>query len=388
MRNLLFMLLAVIITSCGDDYDDSAIWDKINSFEERLQDLEKKVDDINSKTLSLQELLKSIQDRKYVESINATTDGYTILFSDGQSISIKNGKNGVNAPVISMKKDTDGVYYWTQTIDGKTSWLLDPITNSKIAASSVAPIIKVDREGYWIVSYNNGASYEQIKDPEGKPVKALGKDGDSMFKSVTIEGNFLIMVLVSGEEITLPIETAPFVSYDNAVDLGLSVKWAKFNVGATSEDLIGDRFAWGEVEQKSGDYTLENYLYYDSKTSQYTIKHTEISGTKYDVARQKWGGRWRMPTKEEMDELQKKCKEVSDFRSVTYTAENGNSVKFVYNRNYNSSNKAPAYWTGSRTKDGNTAYCLQHKVGSLPTVSNTFNFYLYIDAGVRPVLDK
>ena len=87
------------------------------------------------------------------------------------------------------------------------------------------------------------------------------------------------------------------------VDLGLpsGLKWATCNVGASSQEEYGDYYAWGEIDTKS-EYTGAN-----SKT--YSKSMSDISGNAmYDVARAKWGGSWRLPTKKELEELESKCK--------------------------------------------------------------------------------
>ena len=103
------------------------------------------------------------------------------------------------------------------------------------------------------------------------------------------------------------------------VDLGLSVKWATYNVGATTPEGYGDYFAWGEVEPKD---------IYSPKTYKY-CEGTENSLTKYcldkdyglngfvdnkfeldsedDAAVVNWGGEWRMPTTDEFDNLRYSC---------------------------------------------------------------------------------
>ena len=101
------------------------------------------------------------------------------------------------------------------------------------------------------------------------------------------------------------------------VDLGLSVKWATCNVGATKSEDYGDYFAWGETQPKStdgwssykwcnGNYnTLTKYCT-NSDYGTYDGKSTlELAD---DAARANWGGSWRMPTKEEQDELRDNCK--------------------------------------------------------------------------------
>ena len=104
------------------------------------------------------------------------------------------------------------------------------------------------------------------------------------------------------------------------VDLGLSVKWATCNVGASSPSAYGDYYAWGETSTKSS-YTLENYRfrisgdsYENVKLSKYnyesdrgTVDNRTVLEMSDDVARQKWGGSWRIPTKEEFMELIDNC---------------------------------------------------------------------------------
>ena len=100
------------------------------------------------------------------------------------------------------------------------------------------------------------------------------------------------------------------------VDLGLSVKWATCNVGASRPEYVGDYYAWGENYTKDN-YLWTNYLFRRSGNDVFEVKfikynknntHGKIDNkTKLDlsddVAHVKWGGSWRMPTKAEYDEL-------------------------------------------------------------------------------------
>ena len=86
------------------------------------------------------------------------------------------------------------------------------------------------------------------------------------------------------------------------VDLGLpsGKKWATCNVGASSPEDYGDYFAWGETSPKA-EYTYENSITYGEQMS-------DISDSaQYDAATANWGGIWRMPTKDEMQELVDYC---------------------------------------------------------------------------------
>ena len=109
------------------------------------------------------------------------------------------------------------------------------------------------------------------------------------------------------------------------VDLGLpsGLKWATCNVGATTPEDYGDYFAWGETNPKA-EYTLENSITYGEQMS-------DISGNaQYDAAAANWGGSWRMPTREEMQELVDNCTwtwtTMNDVNGYRVEGPNGNSI--------------------------------------------------------------
>lgn len=111
---------------------------------------------------------------------------------------------------------------------------------------------------------------------------------------------------------------------ERAVDLGLSVKWASYNIGATKASEAGDYYAWAETETKTT-YTTENCRYYESKEL-----GDEIGGTDNDVAHVKWGSTWRMPSIKEVRELVNNC-------TWTWTTQDGvNGYKVTSKTNGNS----------------------------------------------------
>ena len=198
------------------------------------------------------------------------------------------------------------------------------------------------------------------------------------------------------------------------VDLGLSVKWATCNVGANSPEDYGAYFAWGETATKSK-YTWETYKFrrknlkfskYNTKSSFghvdniTTLQRGEKAGeTVDDVARAKWGGNWRMPTKEEFEELLNLC----DKEWTTYKGVNG--WKFTSKKNSSNWIFLPAadssegginrligddhtddlfYWSSSlETKDPGCAWRLEvySKLGKL----SICNYVRCIGQSVRPV---
>ena len=129
------------------------------------------------------------------------------------------------------------------------------------------------------------------------------------------------------------------ISGAQAVDLGLSVKWASCNVGATKPEEYGDYFAWGEVKPK-GVYSWETYRYCNGSYNTLTKYNTEskygrvddktILDAQDDVATVNWGSNWRMPTKEEQDELRIKCKwvwtKLNGVNGYKVIGPNGNSI--------------------------------------------------------------
>lgn len=116
----------------------------------------------------------------------------------------------------------------------------------------------------------------------------------------------------------LPPTTPESVTDGLAIDLGLpsGIKWASHNVGATSPEEYGGYYAWGETEEKSN-YYWDSYKHssgisstftkYNGESDYGTVDNKTVLDLEDDVAHVKWGGNWRMPTKDEQDELATEC---------------------------------------------------------------------------------
>lgn len=97
---------------------------------------------------------------------------------------------------------------------------------------------------------------------------------------------------------------------EGAVDIGLSVYWAECNLGATAPEEYGDYYAWGETETKE-EYNWTTYKWHSpgggfskyNSTEYGVFDNKEVLDAEDDVAHVKLGGKWRMPTKGEVDEL-------------------------------------------------------------------------------------
>ena len=133
------------------------------------------------------------------------------------------------------------------------------------------------------------------------------------------------------------------------IDLGLSVKWATCNVGANSPSDYGSYYAWGETSVKS--------TYTDANSKTYDVQMDDISGNAlYDVARSRWGGSWRLPTREEMEELVVKCRwewsSQDSHNGYQVTGPNGASIflpasGWCYGTTFGYAGEVGNYWASS-----------------------------------------
>ena len=207
---------AATLASC--QYDDEELWNKVNSLDDRVTAVEGSLNNLNQTIPSLQTIVEAMENRTYISSVTTTSDGYKIDFSDGKSTTITNGEN---APVIGINKDADGKYYWTQSFNGTEEWLVDEGGNKMPVAGkdAVTPQLKVNANGCWTVSYDNGATFTEVLDETGKPVSAVGTEGekgDSFFSNVTIENGRLVLTMLDGEEIEIPFDKAAAIGVSDS----------------------------------------------------------------------------------------------------------------------------------------------------------------------------
>lgn len=164
-----------------------------------------------------------------------------------------------------------------------------------------------------------------------RPVKNIQDTGDG-------NENF------GAEEEPGPEEYGSMPTKGHWVDLGLSVKWAGWNVGADCPQQYGGYFAWGETEEKNS-YDLFSYLYvnisFDSDDNMYTSfidLGSDICGTRYDVAHVKWGDGARMPSRSEFEELLANCTFERGYHYGTagyfVIGPNGNSIFIPFSGQY------------------------------------------------------
>jgi len=207
------LFAVVALTSCK--YDDDDLWNSVHGLENRVAKLEELCKQMNTNISSLQTIVTALQNNVYVTGTTPLMKdgkeiGYTITFSKGNPITIYHGKDGQDGedgttPTIGVKKDTDGVYYWTLNgefivVDGGKIQ-----AEGKDGTNGTTPQFKIEND-YWFVSYNNGANWTQL----GKATGEDGIGGDSMFSGVDYETStdYVIFTLSNGTQIKLPTWSA------------------------------------------------------------------------------------------------------------------------------------------------------------------------------------
>ena len=188
MRRVVFLVLAALMlcfVSCTTEIEN-----ELSALERRVKILEEKCQTINENIVAMQDIVKRLEEHVYVTHIGKTSDGtrdgYAITFSDGKTVAIYNGIDRED-PVVGVEKDANGAYYWTITYEGTTRRL--SANGVDVVASVVIPILKVDENGYWRVSYNNG---EDWSSPIGQ---ATGDNGKTWFTSLVDSTDYVILRL-------------------------------------------------------------------------------------------------------------------------------------------------------------------------------------------------
>ena len=156
----------------------------------------------------------------------------------------------------------------------------------------------------------------------------------------------------------------------NYVDLGLTsgTKWATMNIGASKAQDYGNYYAWGEVAPKSI-YDWNTYKYINTKLTKYNTDSrygkdgfTDNKATLDpvdDAAYVKWGGKWRMPTKTQLDELLNEC-----YWVWTESYNNSNVKGYIVYKAKTSSDKSVKIYEGETPS---SSYTLSDAHIFLPT---------------------
>lgn len=337
----LFAIAALVCVGCSDDYDDSGLQYRVGSLESRVAKLEQLCKQMNTNISALQTIVEALQNNDYVTGVapvtsNGETIGYTITFTKSAPITIyhgQNGKDGANGadgkdghtPVIGVRQDTDGVYYWT--LDG--DWLLDNSGN-KIKAEGrdgqngadgkdgadgqpgkdgqdgapgkdgqdgkdgldgapgadgkdgengkdgvdgkdgITPQLKIE-DGYWFVSTDNGTTWTNLGKATGEDGTdgKDGIDGDSMFRSVTQDEENVYFTLAEGVVISVPkVNASEDIKFEDSLVKALCIaNWDTDYDGEFSRAEAAAVTALGEVFRGTKIRSFNELVYFTGLTA-------------------------------------------------------------------------------------------------------------------------
>lgn len=333
------------LSSCGDDYDDSELRGDIENLEDRITALEEWQKSVNTDIRSLQSLVAALENKDYVTAVTPLEDGtgYVISFLKSGNITIKHGERGEQGekgedgttPVISVKLDTDGKYYWT--VNGE--WLLDsgnkiPVTGEKgdkgdkgdtgtAGGDGLTPYIG-DNGNWWIGTTDTG-------------VKAQGNTGtDGQAPHIGDNGNWWIGtsdtgVKAQGDKGTDAIAPQVRINTDTneweiSTDEGKT--WTTTGVKATGDKgNTGGQGEKGDSMFSSIDNSSEAYLELTLADGVTKIKLPKYAA--FSIAFESDEVFYASPTENELTLVLPVTLKESDYRSIvaTVTATNGADVQ-------------------------------------------------------------
>ena len=203
--------------------------------------------------------------------------------------------------------------------------------------------VTTEREGLDAITIDN---FEDRKNARYKYI-SIGEDGSieyrismDYYKRKTTYG-FVIAVEYNGNWFFSDTkycswDWCPDGKHPHMIDLGLTsgTKWACCNIGSNKPEDYGIYFAWGEITARTSDFTKWEYEHFDEENVKIIDIGDNIAGTKYDAASTNWGSTWRMPTKEQFEELFKECKydllTVNNVNGLRLKGKNGNIIFIPY----------------------------------------------------------
>ena len=335
----------------------------------------------------------------------------TVLSGEGGTATANKTQVGHNEQVTLTATPNEGYSFVNWTVNGEE--VSTSATYTVTVTKDVEYIANFITHKVTIIAGEGGtakASKTQVGHNEQVTLTATPNEGYS-FVNWTVNGEEVSTSATYTVTVTSNVEyKANFLEKYNGhvyVDLGLSVKWATCNVGATTPEEYGDYFAWGETSTKTiYKYNWSNYKWRNSSDDRMTKYCTESHygvvdnkttlELKDDAARVNWGGKWRMPTKAEYDELKSTS-------NCTWTWTTRNGVKgykvtskvngnFIFlpaagfrnNGNLKHAGSRGHYWSILLNTVGSlSAYCVDFDSGSVGWGAG----YRYYGYSVRAVFE-
>ena len=224
MRYFLTFALA-LVSALGCSFDDSGLKERIDEIGRRIAALQSRIDEANAQV----ENLGILTSGDVITSVEKNSDGswvLTCLDSAGEEKTLvaAAADQMINVPVVGVRKDDNGLYWWTITIGDTTSDILGA-DGAPVPVAGKTPVISVDAQGYWTVDG------ERILNAAGNPIEAA--DGSSsIFREIDrdADGN-LAITLGNGGKVTVPVQNSLNLTLSCPVNVTVANLSETFAVG-------------------------------------------------------------------------------------------------------------------------------------------------------------
>lgn len=207
-------------------------------------------------------------------------------------------------PIISrLAQEFPGIDFYKVNIDREKDWFSYETEDGAIPMIQFFSITDDRNYDVYKSTISGFMSYTELRDSCQQILRRFNEMKSRSHTPLKVSTAVSdTIVNIKGEEYHLALS--------GAVDLGLRVRWAAYNVGATRPEQDGDYYAWGETETKS-QFSIETYKHARHNSYTGATTYLKYSPENYlhllqasdDVATQKWGGEWSMPTQKEFRDL-------------------------------------------------------------------------------------
>ena len=245
--SIICITLLVALYSC-DERDD--LRSDIDNLKERVANLEASIEQMNSDISNYQQMVEG--KILVVGYSKDEQDNYTIELSNGETVTIYSGKVDMNdMPLFSVNASG----HWAYTINDMTTELLvndKPVSAIPEAGTAgVTPKLKVDANGFWLVSIDNGSTWNKLGNNQIADGAQAVANASSLFSNVTIDeatGQITFTIRADNSQVKVPIYGKDFyltIKYEGTATFGLGQKQEFFVEQANVETATIENQTWG-----------------------------------------------------------------------------------------------------------------------------------------------
>lgn len=245
--SIICITLLVALYSC-DERDD--LRSDIDNLKERVANLEASIEQMNSDISNYQQMVEG--KILVVGYSKDEQDNYTIELSNGETITIYSGKVDMNdMPLFSVNASG----HWAYTINDMTTELLvndKPVSAIPEAGTAgVTPKLKVDANGFWLVSIDNGSTWNKLGNNQIADGTQAVANASSLFSNVTIDeatGQITFTIRADNSQVKVPIYGKDFyltIKYEGTATFGLGQKQEFLVEQANVETATIENQTWG-----------------------------------------------------------------------------------------------------------------------------------------------